>query len=284
MCVMELIPNQDDCSQFEPNLYKKERCINCSRPWNEHLGVISPEELKNILDERDKLQQDKQKAHDMLRQKSLTNNFPPTKDRAVEDNWFFDGTLDENCVDYNLADSDDDADFRMITPPRVADLTNDRPPLEFEPIKVVNFIDFDECDRLELTLDSSGADNVSDVAPSIGVSQENLVSEIQHLRQRLADANEEKKIEAAIFKDEVIEKQALIDKLSGRLLDVEGKSNGPKILINPATGTSVDRRTLTASALAYEKALLNARQTGEKAANTLKELRKNAELQLRKLK
>lgn len=51
--------------------------------------------------------------------------------------------------------------------------------------------------------------------------QEELLAEIEHLRQMLADANEEKSIQVAIVQDEVIEKQQLVEDLRRRRDETE---------------------------------------------------------------
>jgi len=104
---------------------------------------------------------------------------------------------------------------------------------------VVNLIDFGECDVVEEqeaaaatpapgitprpaaadpaadgdgVVGAVGADSLANL--STGEEAPDLLAEIQHLRQMLADANEEKNIQVAIIQDEVTEKQRLIDDLA----------------------------------------------------------------------
>lgn len=51
--------------------------------------------------------------------------------------------------------------------------------------------------------------------------QEELLAEVQHLRQMLADANEEKNIQVAIVRDEVAEKQSLVEDIARQRMETQ---------------------------------------------------------------
>ena len=51
--------------------------------------------------------------------------------------------------------------------------------------------------------------------------QEELLAEVQHLRQILADAYEEKNVQVAIVRDEVAEKQSLIEDIARQRMETQ---------------------------------------------------------------
>jgi len=236
----ELTVNQEGCALFEPNPFKKEKCKHCTRPWTEHLGVITAAQVEVYRQQLKKTAEVKAKAEEETRAKAKVKKHVHTP----EDDWFNDGVLPKQ------EDSDDDeTEFKMYTPGtmssapidhgRAVDLTN-------KPLKVVNLVDFGECDLpsentspvrrsppppadsvLAPLLPSSQQDlGVMDIRepppssssfhPAAGTGftfprDEATEHEMELLRQMLADANEEKHIQVAIVRDEVASKQKRID-------------------------------------------------------------------------
>merc|ERR1719336_108037 len=92
--------------------------------------------------------------------------------------------------------------------------------------KVVNLIDFGECNSVEPGAPRAGEASEGHTAtdagsrstspgPSPGAPNgtEELLGEIAHLRQRLADAQEEQRIQREMAREELAEKQREIDEL-----------------------------------------------------------------------
>ncbi|CAE7772526.1 unnamed protein product, partial [Symbiodinium sp. CCMP2456] len=241
-----LTPNPDGCECFEPNPFKPEKCKNCGRVWTEHAGVISEAHLKVFLQQRQKSQEDKDKKEAEAKQAAAAKKSAKKRaSQAVEDDWLFGADKDE--PEKNDEESDDDLGFRMFS---AADfVTSDPGPVGsmIEPnrqLKVVNLIDWGECDvaqELSGAGEATGS-SASTMAPPVEVRQtlpdpraggdshfqesfgstpnlvplsgnQDLVTEIQHLKQMLADANEEKDIQVAIVRDEVQEKEQEIQAL-----------------------------------------------------------------------
>ena len=90
----------------------------------------------------------------------------------------------------------------------------------FEPLQIVNLVDFDECNppaSPRLSEASTAASTA--LAPSpCRLDASPADAELRHLRQMLADAAEEKRIQVAIMEDEVAELRAKLEatKLVGR--------------------------------------------------------------------
>ncbi|CAE7847472.1 unnamed protein product, partial [Symbiodinium necroappetens] len=237
-----LTPNPDGCECFEPNPFKPEKCKNCGRVWTEHLGVISEAHLKVFFQQRQKSQEDKDKKEAEAKQAAAAKKSAKKRaSQAVEDDWLFGADKDE--PEKNDEESDDDLGFRMFS---AADfVTSDPGPIEpNRQLKVVNLIDWGECDvaqELSGAGEATGS-SASTMAPPVEVRQaipdpraggdshfqesfgsnpnlvplsgnQDLVTEIQHLKQMLADANEEKDIQVAIVRDEVQEKDQEIQAL-----------------------------------------------------------------------
>eukprot|EP00439_Symbiodinium_sp_Y106_P045912 s1385_g5.t2 len=237
-----LTPNPDGCECFEPNPFKPEKCKNCGRVWTEHSGVISEAHLKVFLQQKQKSQEDKDKKEAEAKQAAAAKKSAKKRaSQAVEDDWLFGADKDE--PEKNEEESDDDLGFRMFS---AADFVNSDPgPVEpNRQLKVVNLIDWGECDvaqELSGAGEATGS-SASTMAPPVEVRQtlpdprgggdshfqesfgsapnlvplsgnQDLVTEIQHLKQMLADANEEKDIQVAIVRDEVQEKEQEIQAL-----------------------------------------------------------------------
>jgi len=240
--VDQLEPNPEGCNRFEPNPFKKEKCKACGHPWQSHKGAISNEQVAGFIKAKQDVIDKKGKAEAEAKAKTRAKaEAKKSRTQAVEDEWFFDGTtpLEED------ADSDDGLGFwsssaAQETPPRSG-------ASEHKPLKVKNLIDFSECDVAEEepaapspssratlplqqrpehllavaassssqpTLHGAAATASDLIGPASCFSNEAaLLSEIEHLRQVLADSNEEKNIQVAFFRDELTDKQQLIDEL-----------------------------------------------------------------------
>lgn len=253
-----LCRNPDGCTKFEPNAFKKEKCKHCGRQWTEHEGVISQSLLDGYLKAARKAVDDKQKAHEDSTQRVKAKQFSKKKaHQAVEDEWFFDGTHQDPSKDPDS--DDDDMGFRMFTPG--VEQKRQPSPEVSKPLKVVNLIDFGECDVVEESTPNADEEVSSALAAAASSStisaamtspagggeetpaggtlgtaakrlsasgmecapegRHDLLAEIQHLKQLLADANEEKTIQVAIVRDEVAEKQQLVEDLMRQRTEAE---------------------------------------------------------------
>jgi len=270
------VPNPDRCQRFEPNAFKKEKCKNCGRPWQEHLGVISQELVDGYVQAKQKATSEREKKEAEAKAKARAKAVAKKKAvQAVEDEWFFDGPKDDNAMGDDS--EDDDQAFRMFSRDDL-----DSAPIERrqargsetnKPLKVVNLIDFGECNVTEEPMSfgaaaasssdrglggvthrlscpsllpfagkpsagSAGSDSpilastsrrsepalsLHSLGPPMDAEfpQQELESELQHLRQMLKDANEEKSIQMEIAGDEVAAKQQVIDTLSRERSDMQ---------------------------------------------------------------
>jgi len=244
------VPNPDGCERFVPNPFKKERCKECRRPWTEHKGAIDEALSASFIEAKRKAADDKLKAEASAKEKARMKATAKKKaQQAVEDEWLFDGAKDEKTL--AEADSDDDLGFRMFTASDM-DFESQRqrgvePTVSKKEVKVVNLIDFGECQAEEDDLPVpettsatsvvslgggsasestasatavpapgaalAGAESAPPQAASEGAEVEGLRSEIEYMRQMLANAKEETNIQVAIIQDEVVEKQQKIDEL-----------------------------------------------------------------------
>ncbi|CAL1134196.1 unnamed protein product [Cladocopium goreaui] len=251
----ELQPNPDDCPKFEPNAFKQEKCKHCSRPWTEHKDVISEEFLQKFLKKRQQAQEDKEKKEAEAEQAAAAKKQAKKRaSQAAEDDWLFDDKDKKDAPQASQADdndSEDDFTFRMFAPDELEKLQCPPPPVNKE-LKVVNLIDWDECDVADETEEVTGGEatgsSVSTRAPLIEAASyptmrgdlgfqdtgqlsaggmpyqsgnQDLQTEIQLLRQMLADANEEKTIQVAIVRDEVAEKQEQVQELTRQKSELE---------------------------------------------------------------
>ncbi|CAK9112114.1 Uncharacterized protein SCF082_LOCUS51991 [Durusdinium trenchii] len=244
----ELQPNPDDCGKFEPNQFKQEKCKHCSRSWTEHKGVISEEYLQKFLQKKLQVQEEKEKKEAEAQQAAAAKKLAKKRaSQAAEDDWLFGERKEPE------PDSDDDMGFRMLLGSEIAK------PQAMQPVskelKVVNLIDWGECDvadqelpggeatgsssstrapaleaRAELYTPGRGdlgfqdtVSQLSSTGPAFQSGSQDLLTEIQHLRQMLADANEEKAIQVAIIQDEVTEKQEKIHELEALLREARLK-------------------------------------------------------------
>merc|ERR1719456_1773100 len=110
----ELVPNPDNCPRFEPNQFKKEKCKNCGRPWQEHQGVITQAQVDVYTASKKKAAEDKAAKEAEAKAKAKAKIAAKKKaQQAVEDEWLFDGS--KAAADDKDDDSDDDLGFRMFS-------------------------------------------------------------------------------------------------------------------------------------------------------------------------
>jgi len=250
----ELQPNPDDCTKFEPNPFKQEKCKHCGRLWIEHKGVISEEYLLKFLKKRLQEKEEKEKKEAEAVQAAAAKKLAKKRaSQAAEDDWLFeDKDKDKDgTVEATGNDSDDDMGFRMLLGSEIGNFAPQK--VEHKELKVVNLIDFNECDVADDTEEANGeatGSSVSTRAPLIearpevsypmgkgdsgfhdsagrlpsglqSASHHDLVEEIQLLRQMLEDANEEKEIQVEIVRDDVAEKQQKILELTRQKDEME---------------------------------------------------------------
>lgn len=276
---VELTPNPDKCARFEPNPFKTQKCKHCGRPWTEHLGVISEEHVAKYTEALQKAADDKAAKEAEAKAKAKAKATAKKKaQQAVEDEWLFDGSATGESHTIDL-DSDDDLGFRMYSASDMASApVESRQPRNSETtktLKVVNLIDFGECDVPEedatvsssstsfavtrvppepagvspvsaaATLPPSSSESLSAVVKSpppagrsgrsvspgahlrngfgsgMGSHEEALLAEIDHLRQQLDDAAQERQIQVEMIKDDVLEKQKQVEELAQKNSDIE---------------------------------------------------------------
>lgn len=291
----DLEANPDDCKKFEPNPFKKEKCKQCGFLWTQHKGVISQDLLNGYLKARQQVVEDKsRKEAEAKAQAEAKRVLKKKQSAAVEDEWLFDGVkTEENQDPYS---SDDELGFQMFNPSQLSKPT--QPKEDFKQLKVVNLIDWGECDvpdppeerqpdqtpmdtvPLEATNagarsspmstfsgdltfhGSSGASGASARSTSssaaMSFANQELMTELQHLRQMLADANEEKAIQVAIVRDEVAEKQLQINELRRQRAEMEATLKSAETQLQQAQ-TLAEEQQREANRLADEVTRLNAR-------------------------
>lgn len=257
--MVEVVPNPEGCSKFDPNPFKKEKCKQCGRLWNEHKGVIDEALLQGHLKAIQKVAQDKQQKEAEEQAKAKAKKaLKKRTSAAVEDEWFFDGPKDEKAVE---ADSDDDMGFQMFSAENLdaapiekrRQQGNSEPP---KPFKVVNLIDFGECDLPEdrppegfggsTTSSDHSAGGPSSCAAAMATDRHlgratsapivaptdghfgaapsppfEVHAEIMHLRQRLASLDEERRLQVDILSDDLAEKTQLIGDLQRQQREAE---------------------------------------------------------------
>jgi len=252
----QLHRNPVGCRHFEPNVFRRERCKHCGHPWQLHAGAISDHDARAAAGLRQRVDRDRERAQEANRARARAVTAQQrSRRRGIEDEWFFGDAPAQDSGSDGGNDSDD-VGFRMFSG---RDL--DRAPIERisassssapRPLKVINLVDFGECNHLGgfvggASDGASGSARSSSAAlcppPPAGAepplprmpppasatavfsptaeSQPRLEEEIQYLRQRLKDSDEERSICVAIVRDEVADKQRAIDELRCRNEDVE---------------------------------------------------------------
>jgi len=170
----ELSANPSGCSNFEPNLFRRERCKHCGRSWTLHAGAISDEALvenQQRMAEAASSQLGRQAA--AKAQARAKTQARLVRERAVEDSWLFGDPNDVGSDEILDASSDGDSDrsgFRMFfssdlagggARPEAADRASSLGRLP----TVVNLIDFRECNVAD---DRPRAPAPADVADAAG--------------------------------------------------------------------------------------------------------------------
>jgi len=225
----DLEENTGDCAGFKPNKFKKDKCQVCNLNWRKHKGIIDDHYLQEFLNEiRQKELEQKQKEDEAKAKARQERKDKKKQARAVEDDWLFDNNEDDLCVDSD----DEDGGFmglQMMVPGRQPSAQPKNLTL-----KVTNLIDWSECDVPEVMANhtepplatpappaqTSATSSTSSpkVAQRSPVScapppEDDLLAVIEDLKQMLHDAKEEKTIQVAIVRDEVAEKQQLVEQL-----------------------------------------------------------------------
>lgn len=138
--------NPDGCTSFEPNPFRMEKCKHCGLAWTLHDGAISEEMVERILARGRSSAQAKADAKAKAQQHARAQALASKKgQRAVEDNWLFDGKEDSE------SSSGESEGFRMMDmhilqnsreerSPRASIVNPQRAPM------VRNLINFAECD------------------------------------------------------------------------------------------------------------------------------------------
>ncbi|CAJ1351915.1 unnamed protein product, partial [Effrenium voratum] len=191
---MELRVNPDGCQRFEANIFRRERCKHCGHPWHAHLGAIDADQLARFQSSR---------ASGGGGSGSGPSGKAKAKPKAApRAEWLFE--------DADEGGSGSDGEFRMLAGEDLELVA--RPRSSSSSVKIVNLVDFGECNppTREGRLATSAAPGFTMPMRSKG---DVLLEEVHFLRQMLADSNEEKRIQVAIVRDEVAEKQRVIDEL-----------------------------------------------------------------------
>jgi len=303
-----LSPNPDGCKEFARHQFKKDRCKNCGKSWKEHLGAISDELVTEFLfaqkEVEDRRRKQEEEAKELLAAKARAKKQAKKKTRAVEDDWFFSGGESGGT-----ASEEEGVGFQML---QGGDLQKPAAPSKPRPVerafqpKVVNLIDFTECDLPDepaigstaMPVATTFAPDLDDGIPAIsstampsattmplattmpsattmplatpavmlvppagpgdltvveeeivrGQAEEELLAEIEHLRQRLKDADAERSVQVSIVRDEVDEKQKIIEELENKRLATE------KMLTDALTQVEALRKERDAAAQAAKAA------------------------------
>ncbi|CAK8985505.1 unnamed protein product [Durusdinium trenchii] len=217
--------SSEPCQRFESNIFRRERCKHCGKQWHMHPDAAF---------------EASQLAH-FQAQVNRVSAAPPTakskaKARATgAPEWLYEG----EDVKENSSGSEDA--FRMFAGQELDAFT--RSSSTTSAVKIVNLVDFEECNVASpRTSEASSASSLVASTPrpvegpavpagaaapgfTMPMRSKNdvLLEEIQFLRQMLADANEEKRIQVAIIRDEVVEKQRLIDELRRQTFTAEAR-------------------------------------------------------------
>lgn len=244
----ELLPNPDGCERFSSNVFKKERCRNCGHPWYLHKDAIDPSLVAAFSQSRQQAEQVRA-ANEVEVKAKLRAKARAKKEaqQAVEDTWFLDGELENDSPGDDQTDGDVDVDdFRMLSAQDIAGGQHMAAPSSSSSdssaprsVKVVNFIDFDECNVLldrppssSISIPSASPSRRPPISPatppsmrpepgfnmSMESKEDVLLEEIQYLRQMLADSNEERNIQVAIAREEM---QRIVGEVTGQRIEAE---------------------------------------------------------------
>eukprot|EP00913_Durusdinium_trenchii_P002460 g2273.t1 len=201
--------SSEPCQRFESNIFRRERCKHCGKQWHMHPDAAF---------------EASQLAH-FQAQVNRVSAAPPTakskaKARATgAPEWLYEG----EDVKENSSGSEDA--FRMFAGQDAPDVCvwecNVASPRTSEASSASSLV-ASTPRPVEGPAVPAGA-----AAPGFTMPMRSkndvLLEEIQFLRQMLADANEEKRIQVAIIRDEVVEKQRLIDELRRQTFTAEAR-------------------------------------------------------------
>lgn len=222
---MKQIQNPNGCTSFEVHPFRKDKCKHCFCTWQEHLGVISPTLVHEYVVAAQRAAEENRRKEEKTHAVAQTKI--AAKKKTVEDDWFFDSlptpTKDGASLRATDVDSEDEQDvgFRMSVNREPEKVGAKRScPTDVKPLKVVNLIDYSECDVPDVNVlkeNRSASDSCTRIEGKsnrgLNHSEKELLAEIEHLRQRLADADAIRDIQVSIVQDEVQRKQFEIDEL-----------------------------------------------------------------------
>mmetsp|Transcript_24550 Transcript_24550/g.53412 ORF Transcript_24550/g.53412 Transcript_24550/m.53412 type:complete len:367 (+) Transcript_24550:34-1134(+) len=220
----ELVPNPDGCSAFEANPFKKDKCKQCGRPWNEHKDVIDTlilEEFRSAILQKE--HDEKQRQDEAARLEKEKKMMKKKAKSADEDQWYME--TEDVAVEHD-SDDDEEGGFQMISPAALASKKPSRGQ-DNHRTSIKALIDFGECD-VGPEDSAPPAGSSSSAAPAISssaqpasliddfagpteflgdggdaVGTQDLVAEVELLQQQLNDMREEKQIEMEICKEEL---------------------------------------------------------------------------------
>eukprot|EP00927_Polykrikos_kofoidii_P020147 TRINITY_DN19497_c0_g1_i2.p1 TRINITY_DN19497_c0_g1~~TRINITY_DN19497_c0_g1_i2.p1 ORF type:complete len:576 (-),score=97.96 TRINITY_DN19497_c0_g1_i2:143-1870(-) len=151
----DLLPNPNGCSHFDPQLWRRERCRSCGHSWKHHRGAIAEPILHSFTQARAKSSQATAKAEAIHRETARAKAEARRRANQTEvDDWFLDGAGND------VSESEDEG-FRMMDvqvrgsgpmSPSSCNTTNTGSPL-----RVVNFIDFGECNMVSTSVSTSSS-------------------------------------------------------------------------------------------------------------------------------
>lgn len=171
---MKVVESPVGCPKFEPNPFKKDRCKGCSRAWNEHKGVIDKKLLDGFMAGIKKAEDAKLKAEEEAKAQAKAKKLAKRRNSAAaEDKWLCDDGAPQDAGDSD----EEDVGFQMITPQAGASNNAAAVAERNKALKVVNLINFDECDVIDEKEGSGSGSRDGDdstVAPTAASSYSHL--------------------------------------------------------------------------------------------------------------
>jgi len=127
-----LSENPASCRCFEPNQFRQNKCVHCSHVWQQHKSVISDDHIAS------RLETSNQKKDPLVKEKSKTTKPPQSKKETYTpgDEWY------NECGSFYSQGEDSFKEMVMFPIPACPPKVPEIPVLS----KIVNLIDFDECD------------------------------------------------------------------------------------------------------------------------------------------
>lgn len=152
MAMAELLPNPDGCARFEPQVWRRERCRGCGHSWKLHRGAISESTVLSFAQAR--LQSAQAAQAEVQSREAAARAKADARRRAQQadvDEWFFDAADGE---DGSGNDSEGEG-FRMhdvrVQSSAPASFGAGSSADARRPMRVVNLIDFGECNVVSVT-------------------------------------------------------------------------------------------------------------------------------------